>query len=165
MPKRSDREVYSKYFGKNPFNGLTPKQIYKQIKWGNKPKEVISIFAAEPLISLGYVAKIFMTNGKVLNCAENKMHLAVGANTNYIYMFPKNTKHIPYHTEKWKSISLVIQTDYNSDKGKDDAYYYHEHEAPYPILSKCPGKNIFMLLPQDFNGQRSYAVIKEGIVG
>lgn len=165
MPKRSDREVYAKYFGKNPFNGISPEKIYKELKWGNQPKEVISIFAAEPLVSLGYVAKIFMTNGYTINCSKNKVHLAVGANTNYIYMFPRGTTKIPYHNEQWKSLSLVQQTDYYSDKGNEECYYYHEHEPPYPILSRFPNKNIFMLLPQDFNGQRSYAVIKEGIVG
>lgn len=165
MPKRSDRLVYKKHFDGNPFDGMDPQKIYKKLKWGNKPKEIIEVYAPEPLVSLGYLAKLFMDDGTILKAKGKHVHLAVGANTNFIYLFPRGTKTIPYHSEKWKSIGLISQTDYNSDKGGEHCYYYHEHEAPYPILSKCPNKSIYMLLPQNFNGRRSYAVIKEGIVG
>lgn len=164
MPKRSDRVVFNKHFDGNPFDGVDPQTIYKKLRWGNNPKKVIQVYAPEPIVGLGHLAKLFLEDGSVLN-AKNKIHLAVGANTNFIYLFPNKTTTIPYHSEKWKSIGLVKQTDYYSDKGNEDCYYYHEHEAPYPILSKCPGKSIYMLIPQSFKGRRSYAVIKEGIVG
>lgn len=163
MPKRSDRKVFPGSFGANPFTNLTPEEIYKEIQWGNNPKKVISVEAPEPLVFLGYLAKIKFTKGLV-SFAKDDYNLAIGSNSNILYIFPVGETNIPEVDETWTAGNLVKETHYYSDKGGDDCYYYHKHEKPFPILLSHPD-SVHIIAPQDFNGQRSYAVIKEGIVG
>jgi len=165
MPKRSDREVFKGVFNGNPFEGLSPQEIYKIIQWGNNPNKVIEIDAPEAMTALGFLAKLYLTDGTV-KLSKNKFYLALGADSNSLYIFQKNIRVIPdLDDNKWSTQGVKVKrTDYYSKKGGEDCYYYHNHEKPYPILFSHP-KGVHILQPQKFKGQRSYAVIKEGIVG
>ena len=89
MPKRSEREEFSKAFEMdNPFDGLDLEDIYKKVQWGNNPNELIEIDSPEPLIALGYVAKIFYYPKGSKSFNNGDIHLAIGANSNLLYMFP-----------------------------------------------------------------------------
>lgn len=164
MPKRSDRKVFPGVFGKNPFHGMNPEDIYKEIQWGNSPKEIIDIDAPEALISLGTLARLVFSDG-ALKFSKNKYNLAIGSNSNLLYIFPTWQNYIPELDENWYGSFLVKEIHYYSDKGGEDCYYYHKHEKPYPLLLTYYDKTAHIIAPQKFNGQRSYAVIKEGIVG
>lgn len=163
MPKRSDRSVFPGAFGRNPFKGKHPQIIYKEIQWGNDPKEIIDIDAPEPLAALGTVAKLNTDRGTV-KFKKGLWHLALGTDSNQLYIFLKGTTLIP-EDDNWNPAFRVKQTDYYSDKGGEECYYYHKHEKPYPVLFTHGYGTIHVLVPQNHNGQRSYAVIKEGIVG
>lgn len=163
MPRRSDREEFKHAFGENPFEGKTPEEIYKLIQWGNNPTEIIEIDAPEAIISLGLLAKLYLTNGNCVKFRKGSYHLAIGENSNQLYAFPKGNTTIPQRGWEYTNVK-VKRTDYHSKKGGEDCYYYHNHERPYPGLIFHP-RGLYILVPQRFKGQRSYAVIKEGIVG
>jgi hypothetical protein len=166
MPKRSDRHVFSHAFTGNPFKGKHPVDIYKEIQWGNEPKEIIDIDAPEALINLGDLAKLKFTSGTV-NFNKGLYHLAIGADTNYLYIFPYGSTFIPdTNVNGWSTQGYKVKaTHYYSEKGGEDCYYYHNHEKPYPLMVSHP-VGAHMLIPQKMSdGRRSYAVIKEGIVG
>lgn len=165
MPKRSDREVFDGAFDKNPFERKSPFQIYSILQWGNTPKKTFRIQAPEPIVCLGELAALYTTDGD-MEFDENKIFIAVGAHYNILYFIPINKpiKHIPpINIKHWKRGPRVRETHYYSDKGGDEAYYYHEHEKPFPTM--WYRDNVAILVPSNNNGKRSYAVIKEGIVG
>lgn len=164
MPKRSDREVFKGAFDGNPFAKLSPQQIYSKIQWGNKPKKIFNINAPEPLVALGTLAELHFKETKVVY-NENEFFIAIGANSNILYFVPigKPIIEIPNFGLQWKKGKFVHETHYYSDKGGEECYYYHEHEKPFPRLYGY--KNFGLLIPSNNNGKRSYAVIKEGIVG
>jgi len=164
MPKRSDRDVFPGVFAGNPFHGMNPKAIYKEIQWGNTPKEIIDIDAPEALVSLGTLAKLKLLKNSI-NVNKDCFNLAIGCTSNILYIFPVDERIIPELDDNWGFMGLVKQTDYYSDKGGEECYYYHKHEKPYPALLSHMDTSVHIIVPQDFNGQRSYAVIKEGIVG
>lgn len=169
MPKRSDREVFEGAFDENPFENFSLEEIYNEINWGNKPKNIIDIESPEPLVALGFLAKIVYKDNTFEDFKEGEVHLAIGAYSNYIYLFPKDSIQLPEFSEfddDWQEIELVTETHYYSDKGGDESYYFHEHEKPYPALWRNNIFGIFILIPQTISkNQRSYAVLKEGIVG
>jgi len=166
MPKRSDRAIFAGAFSGNPFDGLSPEEIYKEIQWGNKPKKVVKINAPEPLVLLGHLACLVFSDNSGIEIEENIINLAIGAYSNIIYLFPINSKTITNFNNNWKKDKLIKETHYYSNKGNEECYYYHEHEKPYPRLYRHPKRANYIIAPQNFNGnQRSYAVIKEGIVG
>lgn len=165
MPKRSDREVFDGAFDGNPFKDKSPHEIYTKLQWGNKPKKIYNINAPEPLVSLGELAAFYTTAGDY-EFEENKFFIAVGANTNILYFLPinKSINNVPsLSIRNWTKGPHVKETHYYSDKGGEDAYYYHEHEKPYPRL--WTRGHMGILVPSNHKGKRSYAVIKEGIVG
>lgn len=163
MPKRSDRKVFPGVFGKNPFHGMNPEDIYKEIQWGNSPKEIIDIDAPEALISLGTLAKLISPK-KSVDIDKDSYNLAIGSDSNLLYIFPIGTSFIPEIDDSWTIGPSIKETHYYSDKGGEDCYYFHKHEKPFPIMI-AHDNDVHVIVPKRFNGQRSYAVIKEGIVG
>src|SRR5690349_16014335 len=117
MPKRSDRDVFGEQvFQENPFEDFSPEEIYKKLQWGNEPNEFIPIDAPEPLVALGYLAKIKYAPSGVRKFNENRLHLAVGAETNFLYIFPRKVKFIPGLTDvDWQQGSSVKRTEYYSN--------------------------------------------------
>jgi len=168
MPKRSEREIFGdKVFETNPFENEDPEKIYNELQWGNDPNEILDIEAPEALVNLGYVAEIHFKR-EVEKFDEKSYYLAVGADSNFVYFIPCNIQfNIPNFDSsngEWDLGPEVKETHYISDKGGEECYYYHKHEKPYPNIWKHV-TGICLLIPADLNGQRSYAVIKEGIVG
>lgn len=159
MPGRSD--FPAAYFDTNPFDGETVEDMYRRLQWGNEPQEIIEIDAPEPLVSLGCAAKLIMERFS-FEWDEDESHLAVGRDSNKLYIFPKGATHIP--TTGYEPIGESVQIDYYSEKGGDPGYYYHEHEAPFPQVYEAPG-GYFVLEPESDDGARSYAVSEEGIIG
>lgn len=170
MPKRSERDKYSHAFDGNPFEGMNPIDVYKSIKWDNDPKDLFDIDAPEPLVALGEVAKICLLDGTEESISEDEApFLALGTNSNSLYIIHKDENgspiDVPLDFDKYKLIGEVKATHYYSDKGNEEAYYYHDHEEPYPLLYRHPKTGVCILLPQDNNGNPSYAVAREGIIG
>jgi hypothetical protein len=159
MPTRD--KFPAEYFEGNPFEGKTPIEIYRKIQWGNEPRELLPIDAPEPLIALGEAAQLILGD-RVIEWDEGEAHLAIGAESNKLYIFPVGTKRIP--ESGYEAIGEVEQTDYYSDKGGEPGYYYHEHDAPYPQAFQTAG-NCFVIEPETEDGVRSYAVGEEGIIG
>jgi hypothetical protein len=169
MPQRSDRSLFGNIFGSNPFKGKDPRDIYTELRWGNESKRIFNIDAPEPLVSLGELAYLEYTNGNYEEYSEEDApFLALGAETNYLYIIPKKSNGRPNpvseDTEEYEAIGTIKQTDYYSEKGDEEGYYYHEHEKPYPVLYEHYS-GIAIIVPSKHKGKRSYAVVKEGIVG
>lgn len=168
MPKRSERDRFDpKVFASNPFEGKTPIAVYKALRWGNRARQTFSVNAPEPLVSLGEVAKLrFSRCGTLKFTEENGPFLAIGCTTNLVYFVPrKNGKPVNVPKGPYHFVDTLKRTDYYSDKGGDDAYYYHDHERPYPSVFQNKASGVCILVPAQHRGQRSYAVAVEGIVG
>lgn len=160
MPTRD--KYPAEYFDSNPFEGESLQGMYKRLQWGNEPREVFEIEAPEPLVALGEAAQLFLPD-RILQWEEGEAHLAIGAETNRIYIFPVGSEEIP--EDGFKSMGESTQIDYYSDKGKEAGYYYHEHESPFPTVYAAKG-GYFVIEPEENeDGTRSYAVSDEGIIG
>jgi len=169
MPKRSERDMFDeKIFEENPFADDKPEAIYRKLKWGNEPKKLFPIDAPEPLVCLGEVAQLIADNKHVKKYREGSgPFLAIGAHSNYVWFIPQKrgvpVRRVPKNG--YVEVCRIRQTDYLSDKGGEDAYYYHKHERPYPMLWMHEKSGCMVLAPALFKGRKSYAVAIEGIVG
>lgn len=166
MPKRSERARFdSQAFELNPFEGKQAVDIYSEINWGNKPKRIHSIKCSESLVKLGTLACIYH-DGRCNPLDDGEYSVAIGIRSNYVYFIPLRCRVIPsFKNENWFQGPKVTRTDYLSEKGGEETnYYYHKHERPYPYLF-VSDNNCGVLIPSNNNGRRSYAVVKEGIVG
>lgn len=170
MPKRSERDEYSEAFKGNPFEGKSPTDVYKSLQWGNNPRETFDIEAPEPLVNLGEVAKIKLAGGHIEQISDKEApYLALGTESNYLYIIHRDENgepvDVPLDFEEYDLVGKVMATHYYSDKGGEKAYYYHNHEKPYPLLYRHEYTGVCVLIPQDNNGLPSYAVAIEGIIG
>jgi len=158
----------SAIFEENPFEDDTPQAMYRKIKWGNEPTKLHKIDAPEPLVCLGEVAQLIDAQKKVKKYREGSgPFLAIGAHSNYVYFVPQKRGKPIKKVPKWgyTEVCRIRQTDYLSDKGGEDAYYFHKHERPYPMLWIHEPTGCMVLAPASYKGRRSYAVAVEGIVG
>lgn len=124
--------------------------------------------APEPMAVLGELAKLFFVGGKKQSFLGGELYLAVGTKSNKVYLVPMDGSGAPIDfardfKRKCEAIVRVKRIDYYSQKGGESAYYYHDHEAPYPML--CGDGEHFVLEPAKHRGGRSYAVNDEGIIG
>lgn len=168
-----EREEYEHAFDGNPFEGLSNREIFTELRWGDAPNEEWKIIAQEPLASLGEAAKLKMANGKVLaEWGEDEgPFLAVGANTNGLYLIPRQDDGGPierivrFNEKRWNRLGKVRQIDYYSTKDGQDILFYHIHPTPLPVLWQHPKSAVCILMPADNKGKPSYGVVAEGIVG
>ncbi len=156
------------YFDANPMRGETPHAVYKRIQWGNAPQAEWSIEAPEPMAVLGRLACLHFVGGKKQTFNDGEFFLALGVKSNHVYFVPIGDDEGPedFPEDFAKECIQIVQvrrTDYYSEKGNEEGYYYHDHEKPYPML--CGVDNHFTLLPARHRGGRSYAVNDEGIIG
>jgi hypothetical protein len=173
MPKRSEREEYaSKFTEQNPYSGKSAKALYSSLRWGNGPTEIFEIEGPEEMASLGILAQIWFVENKVkIKFAEdNGPFLAVGKDSNYLYIVNRNEDGSPTDVssdfDSYKAFAHVRRTDYYSDKNNEPAYYYHKHEKPYPLAYISPDSNTILLVPDQLeSGHPSYIVREEGIIG
>jgi hypothetical protein len=126
MPTRKD--FPKKYFTDNPLEG-DPVDAYRRIQWGNEPTDILSIDAPEPLVALGNAAQLVLGDRR-LEFEEGEAFIAIGVESNRVYILPKGTTEVP--EDGYESQGEVRQTDYVSGKGGEEAYYFHEHEGPFP---------------------------------
>lgn len=162
-----ERDNYPKeYFEGNPYEGETPENAYKRLRWGNEPQETFEIDAPEPLITIGDLAQVFAQGGTVQFSEEEAPFLALGTRTNVLYFVPKrNGMPVNIPPGPYEYMDIVTRIDYYSDKGGDLCYYYHDHEPPYPKLY-VHRSGVCMLCPSECeDGSRSYAVGDEGVIG
>lgn len=154
----------------NPFAGERPESAYERLRWGRAPGDVWEIDAPEPLITLGNIAKVYMANGRVFAYPDNgrSPFLVVGLESNCLYLIPRTGSGMPIDVpDDWsnvRQVGRVRRTDYYSDKNDGDAYYYHDHERPYPTLILHP-HGCAMLVPASTPQGRSYVVHDDGIIG
>lgn len=171
-PKRSERELFGDAFDRNPFEDFEPLDMYEQLQWDKEPEAVWEIDAPEPLVALGELAALDYGRSHEKWAERDAPFLAVGRDTNVLYVVPKDAGGGPIHrvptfnprSTKWRVVGQVRQTDYYSSKGNEPAYYFHEHEAPHPTVWEHTS-GVRVLVPANHRGKRSYAVAKEGIVG
>lgn len=170
MPKRGERHKFPKgIFKGNPLAGMSAEEAYKLLRWGNAPKQSFTIDAPEPLVAMGEVAAIYLLDGRQQQWEDDgaSPFLAIGKHTNIIYFVQRAEDGGPARvisSGPYHELGLCRRVDYFSDKGGEPAYYYHDHEPPYPVLFFEP-RGTMVLLPQAHNGGRSFAVAEGGIVG
>lgn len=156
------------YFQGNPLKGATPDEAYKRLQWGNNPRERFTIEGPEPMAVLGELAKVFFVGKGRQTFREGEYFLAVGTRSNTVYFVPMDERGRPFDFPRGfmgrlQQVSRVRRTDYYSEKGGESGYYFHDHEAPFPVL--CRVGSHYCLIPARHNGGRSYAVNDEGIIG
>lgn len=172
MPKRSDRAQFGDVFEGNPYDGVEPDSMYRDLQWGNEPNAVWEIDGPEPMVAIGELAGFdWGSEGLELWGEDEAPYLAVGRDSNALYVVPRDgdgpIDFVPpfdHADPDWRALGTVRQTDYYSSKGGDDAYYYHNHEAPYPTVWEHT-TGVRVVVPARHKGRRSYAVGKAGIVG
>lgn len=164
MPERD--KFPKKYFDGNPYEGLEPEEVYKRLRWGNDPSETFEITGPEDMVTLGDVAKVVTDRG-TLDFEEGEAYLAVGVETNRVYIVPcEGGEPVDVPDGPYTELAVIHQIDYTSDKGGEEAYYFHEHEEPYPVLCWHEETGVGMIEPEEMeDGSRSYAVGDEGIIG
>jgi hypothetical protein len=166
MPIRD--QFPAEYFTGNPYEGLDPEDVYRKIQWGNEPQELYEIDAPEALANLGEVAMLASEVDELEYSEDEAPFLAVGVETNRLYVVPKgeNGEPVDIPSSGYVQVCPIVQTDYYSSKGGEDAYYYHEHEDPFPMLYVHPQTGVMIIEPnRDDEGKRSYAVGDEGVIG
>lgn len=170
MPKRSDRDLYSHAFNGNPYEDIDIEDMYGDIQWGKKPDNISIVDGPEDMATIGDIAKVKLEDGDI-DFDEDVSFLAVGQDSNHLYIVPKQDKNpieeIPEFdpdNEDWEDAGEVVETHYYSDKGDEPGYYYHTHENPYPNLW-IHESGVGIIVPAEHDGEPSYAVIKEGIIG
>lgn len=167
MPERD--KFPREYFEGNPYEGESPEGTYQRVRWGNEPQEIFEIDAPEPLATIGDVALLGLEQGDVKFSEHEAPFLALGTQSNVLYIVPKDSNGEPVDVPcdgDWEYVGTMDQIDYYSDKGGEDAYYYHEHEPPYPSLYVHRASGVCMLVPSECDdGSKSYAVGDEGIIG
>jgi hypothetical protein len=155
------------YFDENPYEGLEPHEIYERLQWGNKPKEIFSIDAPEALVTLGTLALLANEADSFEFDEESAPFLAVGTDSNRLYVVPADKDGAPINVPSgpYEEVCILVQTDYISQKGGEDAYYFHEHEMPFPTLYMHKETGVMIIEPAENEGSRSYAVSDEGVIG
>jgi hypothetical protein len=173
MPRRSERDAYADAFEGNPFEGFEADAMFTELRWGDAPADEWAIDAPEALAGLGELAMLDLdTHDAVWSFDEqNGPFVAVGVDSNCVYLLPRLRdggpvrRFPPFDPGRWEKLGRVRQTDYYSIKQGEAAYYYHEHERPFPIAWREPTSGVIVFVPAGHKGRRSYAVAKEGIVG
>lgn len=162
-----ERLRYAHLFKGNPFANVDAQKAFSLLHWGNEFENAQEIDAPEPLVMLGVMAK-FVLERKELLFRKGEAFLAVGHTSNLLYVVPRKNNRpvdVPSFNRSMQLLGKVLQTDYWAAKGgREEHYYYHEHEAPYPTLY-IHSSGVGYLRPAMHNGRASYAVGKEGIVG
>jgi hypothetical protein len=168
MPKRSERQEYASSFDGNPYNNVSPKAMYKRLRWGNKVVDTFNIDAPEPMVVLGELAKLRRGKTTFWSFEENNgPFLAVGRDSNLLYIISRHEDGSPCNVPSngYKPLCVITGIDYYSDKGGEDIYYFHNHEKPYPTLMQH-SKGCWYLKPSYLSdGGRSYVVDDAGIIG
>jgi hypothetical protein len=166
MPGRKD--FPQAYFDENPYEGLSPEEVYTRLQWGNEPQTLFEVDAPEAMVTLGELAALYTEGDEVDYSEEEAPYLALGADSNRLYIVPKDEHGAPVDVPlgPYVEVCELTQTDYYSDKGGESAYYYHEHEDPYPTLYINLQSGVMIIEPaQTEDGARSYAVGDEGVIG
>lgn len=166
MPVRD--KFPAEYFTGNPYEGLDPEEVYKRIQWGNEPIALYELDAPEALANLGELAMLQSEVDQLEYGEEEAPFLALGVDSNRLYIIPKDENGEPVDVPNgpYVEVCQVTQTDYYSDKGGEEAYYYHEHEEPFPSLFIHLQTGVMIIEPvKDEDGTRSYAVGDEGVIG
>jgi len=166
MPKRSERRLFGDIFDNNPFEDIDVEEMYRQLRWDNEPQEIFDINAPEPLATIGDLARLQLDIDDLKWSENESPFLAVGQNSNCLYIIPRdeygNPVNVPF--DGFIDLADVTRTDYYSDKGGEDCYYYHKHQNPYPRLL-VHENGVAIIVPRKHKNKRSYAVGKAGIVG
>lgn len=163
------RDLFPKeYFDGNPYEGETPEDAYRRLRWGNEPAETFVIEGPEDMATIGTVAQVITDRGTVKYEEHEAPYLAIGLQTNRVYIVPmhegKPVGAIP--DGPYEELATISQIDYYSDKGGEEAYYFHEHEEPYPTIYLDEASGVGVIEPAEMeDGSRSYAVGDEGIIG
>lgn len=152
----------------NPFEGLDATEVYRKLRWGNDPDQEWDIEAPEDMATLGTVARIDFADRREEWDEDEAPFLAVGLTSNMLYMVPRDADgnpETPIPHGPYEPVGAIKRIDYYSNKGDEESYFYHDHEPPYPIVAENSETGIRLIVPADHQGNRSYAVDKEGVIG
>ena len=169
MPSR-DRALHAEAFEGNPFEGQSPEQAYRRLRWGESVRERWSLVAPEPLAGLGVVARLdYARVSERYDDEDEAPFLAVGVRSNRLYIVPRGSDGAPvdigHQLGGTRRLGSLLRTDYLSLKGGEDAYFYHHHERPYPTLRENPRTGVRVVVPARHQGRPSYVVSDAGIIG
>jgi hypothetical protein len=154
---------------RSPLAGQTPEEQYRAIRWGRRPREhlvldVPALRRAQDLVCLGRLRALYLAldddHDEVLTALRPYPYLCVGAADNRLYVGGGATGAMA-RRRLWGqpgSRRTIRQVDYDSVKGRTRAYFYHDHERPFPRLE---------VLPSGYPAYRGggYKVGADGIIG
>lgn len=163
MPKR-----FQWPWDRSPLRGKDAYEQYEALRWGNAPRRVFEVQSPaltrkQLLVSLGRLRALFLGTGRQARALRPRKpypYLVVGELDNRLYIVGGSTDRMA-RDGAWGEVGSrrrIVQVDYDSLKGSTDAYFYHEHEPPFPWLVILSGGY------PAYRGGR-YKVGPEGIVG
>jgi hypothetical protein len=158
---------YAERFEGNPLEHLEPLEAYEAVRWGNPATELFELEGPEPdVIGLGRLALLELERAVYQWTDQDAPYLGIGLQSNRLYAFPVGPDGGPRSLEgPFENVGEVWETHYTGPKGGEDAYWYHEHEAPYPELYENPHTGAMVIEPAEYDGGPSYVVGPEGIIG
>lgn len=148
-----------------PVTGTVDDQ-YEAMRWGLKPRHertvtVPGMKRREAVAELGILRVLYLQRRDgsrvVWRLPRPYPWLAVGAQSGRLWIVPKRDLDLSALAGMPAAGWHVVRTDYTALKGDEDAYWYHDHEAPFPRLRRVDGQ-------VQFHGG-GYFVAAEGIVG
>ncbi len=149
----------------SPVSGTVDEQ-YRDLRWGLEPRfertvTVPGMRRREAVAELGLLRVLYLRrpDGSVVTWRVPRPYpwLAVGAKSGRLWIVPRRAMNLSALAGMPKAGWRVIRTDYTALKGDEDAYWYHDHEAPFPRLYRVDGH-------VQYRGG-GYFVAPEGIVG
>lgn len=150
---------------RSPLVGQHPHDQYREIRWGNEPKKETVVEAhgmkiRQNLIELGRLRQLILCTGGIIKAKRPYPHLAIGEKDNRLYIVGGSIDKMA-QSGQWSQFGtghLLCQIDYESNKGGELVYWYHEFEPRFPTLKIDPQG-----YPRIVGG--GYRVERAGIVG
>jgi hypothetical protein len=148
-----------------PMKGEAAAKQYERLHWGIKPKRRVVGFEVPGMTTRQEVVQLGKLRALVLESANGQLsvvvkpraphpRLVVGARDNRLYIADHHGFALPPIYDG----ATILRVDYDATKGRESAYFYHDHEPEFPRLRLLAGG-----LPQYSGG--GYHIAPEGIVG
>ena len=163
-----ERDKYAKSFDGNPFEGMNANEVYKKLRWGKSPDEQWEIDGPECMATIGELARLDFDEWTYEWDEDDAPFLALGVDSNLLYVVPRKKDGSPIERipkGPFTEVGQISRIDYYSQKGEELQYFYHDHQPPYPTVYQHKQTQLFVIVPADNKGSRSYAVDVEGIIG
>lgn len=144
--------------------GEKAEKQYERLHWGIRPRrrrtiDVPGMRLKQTVVELGRLRALVLTSPEgthsvIVRPKRPYPRLVVGQRDNRLYIADHGAFKLPASLDG----SVIERVDYETAKGDEEAYYYHDHEPHFPVLRVLSGG-----LAQYAGG--SYVVAPEGITG